>query len=56
MNEAVRCDQDIHGSIGIGYGPTLLAGAEMLRLIENKWFKINGSASNPVMYSEKEKE
>ena len=24
VNEAVRCDQDIHGSIGIGYGPTLL--------------------------------
>jgi adenylate cyclase len=24
VNEAVPCDQDIHGSIGIGYGPTLL--------------------------------
>jgi class 3 adenylate cyclase len=24
VNEAVPCDQDIHGSIGIGFGPTLL--------------------------------
>jgi hypothetical protein len=34
---------DVHG-----YGPTLLCGAEMLRLIKNEKLDISGSATKPV--------
>jgi rhamnogalacturonyl hydrolase YesR len=35
---------DVHG-----YGPTLLCGAEILRLVKNEKFEITGSATRPVM-------
>jgi rhamnogalacturonyl hydrolase YesR len=39
---------DIHG-----YGPVLLAGSEMIRLLKNTHFRINSpEGSNPVVYSE----
>lgn len=39
---------DIHG-----YGPVLLAGAEMIRLMKNDRFDISSSRAGPVMFTEK---
>jgi rhamnogalacturonyl hydrolase YesR len=36
-----------------GYGPVLLAGAEMIRLVKNDQFKITSGAGAPIMFSEK---
>jgi unsaturated rhamnogalacturonyl hydrolase len=38
---------DIHG-----YGPVLLAGAEMIRLVQNDRFRITSSTGGPVMFTE----
>jgi rhamnogalacturonyl hydrolase YesR len=40
---------DIHG-----YGPVLLCGAEMIRLVGNEKLQIKGSSSGPVMITEKQ--
>jgi rhamnogalacturonyl hydrolase YesR len=42
---------DVHG-----YGPTLLCGAEMLRLIKNEKLDISGSATKPVTIVPKKKD
>ena len=39
---------DIHG-----YGPVLLAGAEMIRLMKNDRFQISSNPSAPVMFTER---
>ncbi len=39
---------DIHG-----YGPVLLAGAEMIRLVKNDHFTISAGAGAPIMFTEK---
>ena len=36
-----------------GYGPVLLAGSEMIRLMKNEKFNIKSSESGPTMISEK---
>ena len=40
---------DIHG-----YGPTLLAGAEMLKLIKNDRIHISSSPTNSTMYLDRD--
>jgi hypothetical protein len=36
-----------------GYGPVLLAGSEMIRLMKNDKIKINASPTSSVIYVEK---
>ena len=41
---------DVHG-----YGPVMLCGAEMLRMMSNEEFEITGSPTRPVLFKEKGK-
>ena len=36
---------DVHG-----YGPVLLAGGEMIKLVKNEKFRITGNPNGPIMY------
>jgi len=42
---------DVHG-----YGPVLLAGSEMIHLLENKNFKIVATSAQPTLYVPKKPE
>ena len=42
---------DVHG-----YGPVLLAGSEMIRLIQNDRFKIDATRNGPIMFTDQKLE